>query len=116
MSSRKDIQAKHIPDRGILLEIRRLRATPWSSGAENTTGRRWVMLYELQAAPAFPEKVVRAKLAALIRRGLLSGCTCGCRGDFEITAAGEALLDAPQPPPAPTDTGACTTTSPPSAR
>ena len=94
MSSRKDIQAKHIPDRGILGEIRRLSATPWPGGQTNDTYDRWVMFDELQAAPAFPAKVVRAKLAALIRRGLLTGCTCGCRGDFELTPAGEALLDA----------------------
>ena len=40
-----------------------------------------------------PEKVARAKMAALIRRGLADGCACGCRGDFEITPAGRALLD-----------------------
>lgn len=97
MSSRKDIQAKHIPDRGALAEIRRLRATPWPGGQTNDTHDRWVMIDELQAAPAFPAKVVRAKLAALIRRGLITGCTCGCRGDFELTEAGEALLDAATP-------------------
>ena len=35
---------------------------------------------------AIPEKVVRAKAKRLIRRGLVTGCTCGCRGDFEITS------------------------------
>ena len=32
----------------------------------------------------FPEKVVRAKAKRLIKRGLIDGCACGCRGDFEI--------------------------------
>lgn len=30
-----------------------------------------------------PENLVRAKARRLIRRKLLSGCACGCRGDFE---------------------------------
>jgi hypothetical protein len=39
-----------------------------------------------------PEKVIRAKLSKLIRRGLIGGCDCGCRGDFEITDKGLALI------------------------
>lgn len=34
--------------------------------------------------PGVPEKVVVAKLKALKRRGLVDGCTCGCRGDFTL--------------------------------
>jgi len=37
--------------------------------------------------------LVRAKMASLIRRGLVDGCACGCRGDFELTEKGLALLD-----------------------
>ncbi|MBL7487125.1 hypothetical protein [Frankia sp. AgW1.1] len=33
--------------------------------------------------PVIPEKIVLAKAKRLIRRGLLEGCACGCRGDFE---------------------------------
>jgi hypothetical protein len=36
--------------------------------------------------PDFPPKVVTAKLGSLVRRKVLDGCTCGCRGDFEILA------------------------------
>jgi hypothetical protein len=39
-----------------------------------------------------PEKVARAKMYALIRRGWVDGCVCGCRGDFEITNAGRETL------------------------
>ena len=28
----------------------------------------------------------------LIKRELVDGCDCGCRGDFEITAKGEEWL------------------------
>ena len=38
--------------------------------------------------PTFPVKLVLAKLRSLIRRGLITGCACGCRGDFEITDKG----------------------------
>lgn len=34
--------------------------------------------------PAFPIKVVHAKLRRLLKRGLVSGCPCGCRGDWEV--------------------------------
>lgn len=33
--------------------------------------------------PGLPDPLVRAKARKLIRRGLLDGCWCGCRGDFE---------------------------------
>lgn len=42
--------------------------------------------------PDTPRKVALTKMKALIRRGLVKGCGCGCRGDFEITAKGEAVL------------------------
>jgi hypothetical protein len=32
--------------------------------------------------PDMPWKVVLAKAKSLIRRGLVDGCACGCRGDF----------------------------------
>lgn len=40
----------------------------------------------------FPSKAIIAKCRALIRRGLMEGCCCGCRGDFELTDAGPAYL------------------------
>src|SRR6266704_311959 len=43
--------------------------------------------------PAFPEKVVAAKLKSLHRRGLVTGCPCGCRGDWELTDAGYDVID-----------------------
>ncbi len=42
--------------------------------------------------PVFPIEVIRSKAGALIRRGLLTGCDCGCRGDFELTPQGSAFL------------------------
>jgi hypothetical protein len=42
-----------------------------------------------------PPKVIRAKLARLMDKGLMTGCLCGCRGDLELTPEGRRLaLDA----------------------
>lgn len=48
--------------------------------------------------PKFPPKVVAAKLAQLHKRGLLSGCPCGCRGDWELTDLGRDILRPPDCP------------------
>lgn len=37
--------------------------------------------------PNMPEKVLLAKARKLIRRGLVDGCPCGCRGEFERPGA-----------------------------
>ena len=34
--------------------------------------------------PEVPAKILRAKLHALIRRRLIDGCVCGCRGDYRL--------------------------------
>ena len=52
---------------------------------------RWGIGIELWE---YPERVLLAKLRRLVRRGLLDGCPCGCRGDFTITEKGRALLSA----------------------
>lgn len=31
-----------------------------------------------------PDKIVIAKARTLIRQGRMQGCTCGCRGDFDL--------------------------------
>jgi hypothetical protein len=57
-------------------------------------GPAWAFRADIcNAFPGFPAKVVVAKLASMIRRGLFDGCTCGCRGDFELTALGKAILE-----------------------
>ena len=42
------------------------------------------MVWDLARILDVPEKIVRAKAARLIKKGVLEGCTCGCRGDFRI--------------------------------
>lgn len=43
--------------------------------------------------PRCPHKVMVAKLKSLLKRGLIDGCACGCRGDWVITADGIAYLN-----------------------
>ena len=71
---------------------------------------RWTMLFgrtfstwvegELVEADVFPKgtpaKLATAKMRQLHKRDLVSGCPCGCRGDFEITDKGLALIGAPR--------------------
>jgi hypothetical protein len=46
----------------------------------------------LAMPPGTPDKLVLAKMRNLIKHGLVSGCGCGCRGDFELTDLGREWL------------------------
>lgn len=48
------------------------------------TGPRWAFVWDLAEYFNVSEKIIRAKAAKLIKRGRMDGCTCGCRGDFEV--------------------------------
>lgn len=83
------MQCKDIPDRQVLEFL-------------NSLGRWGTWYWEddykpensvLRAMPeGTPVKLARAKMAGLIRRGLVGGCGCGCRGDYELTAKGREFL------------------------
>lgn len=70
---KKDIQAKDIADVHVYEAIEGCKAA----------GMPWGILDLMALHLGMPEKVVRAKCASMIRRGLITGCACGCRGDFE---------------------------------
>lgn len=77
------MQAKDIDDRELLAFI---EATQHEKGL-------WVNTWDIQGKwLEIPHKVLWAKFAKLIGRGLLDGCTCGCRGDFEMTKKGRDFL------------------------
>ena len=86
-------QCKDVPDKPILefLYQRRKEGKVWCcwfDGFENSIG---------QAMPSnTPEKTRIQKMAKLIKRGLVSGCGCGCRGDYEITEKGVEWLSLQQ--------------------
>ena len=83
------MQCKDIPDLPIL-EFLATHGLPgmawcnWCFGDENDVH---------QAMPSgIPDKLVLAKMRVLMTRGLVSGCPCGCRGDFALTKEGERFL------------------------
>ncbi len=39
-----------------------------------------------------PESLVLPKMRLMIHDGLIDGCTCGCRGEYEITEKGRSIL------------------------
>lgn len=70
--------------------------------AAHTNENRWSTHYQSEDitwsfAHIFPEeanwKLRLAKLKGLVKRGLVDGCTCGCRGDWYITAEGREYLE-----------------------
>lgn len=57
------------------------------------TAHRWVLRGEVEEEMSdVPWKVLLAKARSLKKRGLLDGCMCGCRGDYELTAAGREVV------------------------
>ncbi len=60
--------------------------------------KNWCLCNELDVRNVMPngfdlpDKLVIAKMRNLIYKGLVEGCACGCRGDFEITEKGLKLI------------------------
>jgi hypothetical protein len=82
------MQCKDIPDAPVLRFIASHDPnwTNWYFGDERDVSRAMP-----QGAPS---KLVLGKMRQMIRRGVVGGCACGCRGDFVITAKGRAEIDA----------------------
>lgn len=73
----KSIQAKDITDAQILAAQAAVRGR---HGVPH-----WATTWDIQEhLAAFPPKVVLAKLRSMKRRGIMVGCACGCRGDWEM--------------------------------
>lgn len=98
----KRLQCKDIPDRPILERLQAERVAARGKRAAwvflRPSGNDWPCVLEgmPQAVAELPagdrDRLALAKMRQLIRRGLAEGCTCGCRGDFEITAKGREWL------------------------
>jgi len=56
-------------------------------GSDNLRTVRYAM------PPDIPDKLIHAKMRQLIKNGLVDGCPCGCRGDFEITEKGVEFIN-----------------------
>lgn len=87
------MKCSDIPDKLILEDLAKFQGK-WTMlfGTQFST---WVGS-ELVERSIFPEgvnyKLALAKMRLLHKRGLVGGCPCGCRGDFEITDWGLKLI------------------------
>ena len=72
------MQCKDVPDEAFIDAVRR-------AGEPGRWRMRWNVheLLEQEIGPV-PENLFLAKARKLIARGLMDGCACGCRGDFEL--------------------------------
>ena len=79
------MQCKDIPDLPILEFLDSLNC--WGTMFDGVPNSVY------KAMPNLPShKLAYAKMAQLIKRGLVDGCSCGCRGDFEITEKGKEFI------------------------
>ncbi len=80
------MQCKDIPDEPILRFI----------GSHDGQWCNWYFGNDTDVHAAFPanvpDKLLLAKMAGLMRRGLVDGCPCGCRGDYVLTAKGREAI------------------------
>ena len=91
------MQCKDIPDVPILEFLASLPDIvpsgypPWANCGHPDTNPHSIMHV---MPPDTDSRLAIAKMGMLIRRGLAKGCTCGCRGDFELTDKGHEFLRA----------------------
>lgn len=76
----KTVQCKDIPTQPIL-ELLASKKKMWPISKVEAAMPVWT-----------PKNLVRAKLKTLVKNGLIDGCCCGCRGDFEIKDKGRLYL------------------------
>lgn len=81
-SHRKMVQAKHIPDELLLRTVEDVNNETNCWAPTGTVAERM---------PAMPFKVVAAKLSRAMSKGWVTGCDCGCRGDWELTRLGREV-------------------------
>lgn len=86
-----NMQCKDIPEQPILKFLHSLngRWACWYSSDDGTP-------FENSVANAFPPgtpaKLIVAKMGMMIRKGVVDGCSCGCRGDYRLTDKGVSRI------------------------
>ena len=86
------MQCKDIPNIPILQFLKSLEKRPLG-GRRGTAFHGHDNSVQQAMPPGVTEKLALAKMGSLIRKKLVDGCACGCRGDFTLTAHGQELLD-----------------------
>lgn len=78
------MQCKDIPDQPIIEFVWNVNnANRWANNSFQDDGD------VVHAMPSeAPWKLRLAKMNQLLKRGLIDGCACGCRGDYVVTAKG----------------------------
>lgn len=87
-------QCKHIQERPILEFVwdvnNQDKWANWCFGNEHDVRQAFPDGYET------PDNLVLAKMRKLFDRGLIDGCSCGCRGDYHVTLKGCEFIDRPK--------------------
>ena len=83
------MQCKDIPDKPILQFLGSLNGD-WANWFGNDYANSVTRAMPVDTPP----KLALAKMRMLMRRGLVHGCPCGCRGDFVLTEKGAAVIAA----------------------
>jgi hypothetical protein len=73
-------QAKDYPDEPVLTFLAALAPHTSAAWWREGTGASVASVFP----PETPEKVILAKMRSMIKRGLVDGCPCGCRGNFML--------------------------------
>jgi hypothetical protein len=81
-------QARDVPEAVVLELLRRRPGTWWAIDNPRGGGPGGASMPGMvQHAPELAESpwaVINAKLTSMHRRGLVDGCSCGCRGDWHV--------------------------------
>lgn len=85
------MKAADIPDEAFLGAVHALSLEPQDTIFGPSPLPHWVQVRDLVERLGVPEKVIRAKARKLIRRGLMTGCWCGCRGDLALASPDRRL-------------------------
>lgn len=85
------MQCKDIPDLPILVFLS--KHTEWCNWTDPNADYEYSQRSVLHAMPPnLPDKLVLGKMRQLIKRKLVDGCGCGCRGDFVLTEKGREYM------------------------
>jgi len=85
------MQCKDIPDVPILKFLEGLNDT-WATWFDYEPRPKNTVMHAMPCGVS--QKLALAKMRMLIRKGVVDGCGCGCRGDFILTEKGRAAITA----------------------